>query len=87
MLLPPEITNFFPLPYVPELVPEVTSDELEKGKIENENGFLTLENEIHTFLEQGLEQHEEDDNSILALMASMFERVIAEDNQSLCLQI
>ena len=54
MLLPPEITNFFSLPHVTELVPEVISDDPEKGKIKNKNGFLTLENEIFTFFEQGL---------------------------------
>ena len=85
-LLPPEIMNFFSLPQVPEVVPEVVGKP-ERDKIEKESGILTLENEILTFLEQGLRQHEVDDNETFALMSIIFKRVIAKDNGSLCLQL
>ena len=84
--LPPEITNFLSLPCMPEVVLEVVG-EPERDKIENESGILTLENEILTFLEQGLGRHEVDDDETFTLMASMFKRAIAEDNGSLCLQL
>ena len=78
--------NFFSLPQVPEVVLEVVG-EPERDEIEKESGILTLENEILTFLEQGLGQHEVDDDETFALMSIIFERVIAKDNGSLCLQL
>ena len=53
---------------MPEVVLEVVG-EPERDKIEKESGILTLENEILTFLEQGLRQHEVDDDEMFALMS------------------
>ena len=78
--------NFFSLPQVPEVVLEVVG-EPERDEIEKESGILTLKNEILTFLKQGLGQHEVDDDETFALMSIIFERVIAEDNGSLFLQL
>ena len=71
---------------MPEVVLEVVG-EPERDEIEKESGILTLENEILTFLEQGLRQHEVDDDKTFALLSIMFKRVIAKDNGSLCLQL
>ena len=71
---------------MPEVVLEVVGKP-ERDEIEKESGILTLKNEILTFLEQGLGQHEVDNNEMFTLMSIMFERVIAKDNGSLCLQL